>query len=308
MTVTAIASLRSAPRPCRSIAVIVMIWSPSTSSPCSSTAMTRSPSPSSARPSAAPRSTTVRRRTSGCVDPQPSLMLCPSGDSVQHVHACARRLEDARPGPEPGAVRAVEHDVEPGERVALDGGAEMRRRTRRHSPRRHRTSSRRAVDRPGHTCTCGGPRSTRAPARARLRSRPRRRRRACGRRRRSPSPRCRSTGCGSRRRSPRARPARPRRTRSPASAARRATPPGRPPTAARLRARARCRGPDARVSRPTTTRSGRSTRATARPNATTNGVVSSSSASPRTPSVPKRNTRLRRRTTAWSTAEPCGPS
>src|SRR5207253_89502 len=51
------------------------------------------------------------------------------------------------------------------------------------------------------------------------------------------------------------------------------------------------RGPDARVSRPMTTRGGCSTRATAWPRATTSGLVRSRSASPRTPSVPKRNTR-----------------
>ena len=43
------------------------------------------------------------------------------------------------------------------------------------------------------------------------------------------------------------------------------------------------------------------------PNATTNGEVRSASASPRTPSVPKRST-LAPATTASSTAAPCGPS
>src|SRR5262245_44558117 len=50
------------------------------------------------------------------------------------------------------------------------------------------------------------------------------------------------------------------------------------------------RAPDSRVSRPISTRSGARTRAMARPNATTRGVVRSTEASPRTPSVPNCST------------------
>jgi len=65
------------------------------------------------------------------------------------------------------------------------------------------------------------------------------------------------------------------------------------------------RRPDSRVSRPTTN-DAPSTRAAARPSLVTNSFVRSVSASPRTPSVPKRSTCAR--TTASSTAAPCGLS
>ena len=55
------------------------IPSPSTTSPRSSTAIRRSPSPSKARPSRAPVSTTVRCRSAVSVAPQPRLMFVPSG-------------------------------------------------------------------------------------------------------------------------------------------------------------------------------------------------------------------------------------
>src|SRR5262245_52914265 len=50
------------------------------------------------------------------------------------------------------------------------------------------------------------------------------------------------------------------------------------------------RAPDARVSRPITNSRGPSTRATARPRASTKSSLRSASALPRTPSVPKRST------------------
>ena len=56
-----------------------MRWSPSTRRPVSSTASTRSASPSKARPTWAPDSTTFRCRSWGWVDPHPALMLRPSG-------------------------------------------------------------------------------------------------------------------------------------------------------------------------------------------------------------------------------------
>ena len=97
-----------------------MSWSPSTSSPVRSTASTRSASPSNARPASAPRSTTVRRRSAGWVEPQPSLMLGPSGSAwstttlgaepAQHVGGDGRR----RP------VGAVDHEPQAGRVAALD--------------------------------------------------------------------------------------------------------------------------------------------------------------------------------------------
>ena len=64
--------------------------------------------------------------------------------------------------------------------------------------------------------------------------------------------------------------------------------------------------PEMRVSRPTST-GPPSTRAAARPRATTSSGVRSALATPRTPSVPKRRVRARP-LSAWSTAAPCGPS
>ena len=61
-------------------AQIYIILSPSTMFPNSSTAMTRSPSPSNARPASAPFSTTNSANASGCVEPTPSLMFNPSGE------------------------------------------------------------------------------------------------------------------------------------------------------------------------------------------------------------------------------------
>ena len=152
-----------------------MIWSPSTSSPRSSTAITRSPSPSSARPSAAPRSTTVRLQQLGMRRAAAVVDVAAVGRGVQHVHARAGRAQHARPDLEAGAVRAVEHDVEtvePRGRRASRAGA---RRTRRRSRRRPRTTARAG----SYVVTRGGPRSSRARPRARPRSRPRRRRAAC---------------------------------------------------------------------------------------------------------------------------------
>ena len=59
-----------------------MIASPSTTRPSASTARQRSASPSWARPRSAPWDTTACCSASMCVDPQPSLMLSPSGSAL----------------------------------------------------------------------------------------------------------------------------------------------------------------------------------------------------------------------------------
>ena len=62
-------------------AISAMMWSPSTIAPCSSQMTTRSASPSSAMPMSAPRSSTVLARRAVSVEPQPRLMLKPSGSA-----------------------------------------------------------------------------------------------------------------------------------------------------------------------------------------------------------------------------------
>ena len=58
-----------------------MMVSPSHTLPYSSTAMQRSASPSKAKPTSSPSSRTYACRRSMCVEPQPLLMLKPSGSS-----------------------------------------------------------------------------------------------------------------------------------------------------------------------------------------------------------------------------------
>ena len=81
----------------RSSAVITMIWSPSTSSPCSSTAMHTVGVAVEREPERrAPCSTTARCSDSGYVEPQSSLMLRPSGSALQHVDLAHRGSRNAR--------------------------------------------------------------------------------------------------------------------------------------------------------------------------------------------------------------------
>ena len=68
------------PRVRRALARMYSSWSPSTQRPRSSTITTRSPSPSSARPTCARTPGTVSCSNSGAVEPQPSLMLRPFGE------------------------------------------------------------------------------------------------------------------------------------------------------------------------------------------------------------------------------------
>ena len=97
---------------------IAMIWSPSTSSPRSSTAITRSASPSNASPSVgaardAPRAAAPR----GCVEPQPALMLRRRArrgsrrrvapERAQHARAAARNAAPLRSRARRAARRAA---------------------------------------------------------------------------------------------------------------------------------------------------------------------------------------------------------
>ena len=80
MTVVTIVSCFKRPCSDKYLPVINMTLSPSTTSPFSSTAIKRSPSPSNANPTWAPFSTVNFAIASGCVDPTPLLMFNPSGD------------------------------------------------------------------------------------------------------------------------------------------------------------------------------------------------------------------------------------
>ena len=282
-----------------------MIWSPSTSSPFSSTASTRSASPSSASPSVGAR---VAHRAPaaarGYVDPQPALMLRPSGSALitstrapalratRAARAPTRRRSRSRARRAARRASALERaeqvrDVRVDARRPTDrrrdvGGRPTRRRR---SPRSTQSASQLGFDR--GLGVVG---------------------RACGRRRRRSSRRCRSTGCGSPTRS---RPGTPGALREERDRGRRRD--AERPDAdalgreARRRGRLRCAGPTRACHARRGTSSAPSTRAAARPSATTNGEVRSASASPRTPSVPKRSTRAPG-ATASSTAAPCGPS
>ncbi len=117
-----------------------MRWSPSTSCPVSSTASTRSASPSNASPTAAPRSTTRRRSASGWVEPASALMLRPSGSAWSTSTEAPRRrrasgakaeaaplaqsMTTSRPSrvrPSREATTASSHSVGPG--AGAEGGS-----------------------------------------------------------------------------------------------------------------------------------------------------------------------------------------
>ena len=101
MVVVTTASPASAPRARRSSAQIARIWSPSTGVPVASTARARSPSPSKARPRSAPTPRTTSPTSARSVEPQPSLMLIPSGSTPTRVTRAPRRSKIS------GAVTAV---------------------------------------------------------------------------------------------------------------------------------------------------------------------------------------------------------
>ena len=122
MTVVTTVSPRSLPCDFRCLARMAMMKSPSTSSPEASTASTRSPSPSNARPRSKPSAATCSCRAPMCVLPQPALMLVPSGRSNSTLTCGAGLLERQRRRPVHGAVGAVDGDAHAAqvERDALD--------------------------------------------------------------------------------------------------------------------------------------------------------------------------------------------
>ena len=91
MTVTTTVLPASRPRPARSVAKRARSSSPVVAAPVWSTATSRSASPSSARPTSAPLATTAAPTRSGWVDPQPSLMLVPSGSRAMASTVAPRR-------------------------------------------------------------------------------------------------------------------------------------------------------------------------------------------------------------------------
>ena len=98
MTVTTTVLPASRPRPARSVANRASSSSPVVAAPVWSTATSRSASPSRARPTSAPLATTSAASDSGWVEPQPSLMLVPSGsygDGVARRRPGARRTSGA---------------------------------------------------------------------------------------------------------------------------------------------------------------------------------------------------------------------
>ena len=69
----------STPRASLSSARMPRTWSPSTTAPVESAAMSRSASPSSANPTSAARAATASASAPGCVAPDATLILTPSG-------------------------------------------------------------------------------------------------------------------------------------------------------------------------------------------------------------------------------------
>ena len=290
------------PRSCRSSAAITMIWSPSTMLPCSSTASTRSASPSNARPASAPvGDDRGLQRRAGRSNRTPALMFVPSGaacsttTSAPSARNAAGPSSDAAPLAQSSTTRrpssAPALDRRRGDaatygafgsaldRAAVAAAAAARRRRARNS------SSIAPLGRVVELAAAGREELD-AVVGPRVVARRDHQRRAAAR----PPRGTRAPGVGS----------------TPAS---RTTAPSACSPAARS---SRSRGPDAacRARRGTAARR-RRPRAAARPSATTSSEVRSASASPRMPSVPKRSTaapRALRASTASSTAEPCGPS
>ena len=126
MTVLTTAPPRSRPRSWRSIAAIASIWSPSTISPCSSTAITRSASPSKAKPMFAPAAVTAARSSSGCVEPHASLMFEPSGAACSTSTSAPTRAQRRGRGSERRAVPAVDDDAHAVDATPLEGLGEVR--------------------------------------------------------------------------------------------------------------------------------------------------------------------------------------
>ena len=106
---------RSSPRFAIPSAERAISSSPSWTRPEPSTASTRSPSPSKAKPISASEAATRSASASTWVEPQPALMLRPSGSTAIASTVGAEALEDRRGGAVGGAVGAVEDDLAAGE-------------------------------------------------------------------------------------------------------------------------------------------------------------------------------------------------
>ena len=95
-------------------AQMAMMWSPVELLPrARPRAITRSPSPSNARPTSAPElAAPSAASSSGCCDPQSSLMFLPSGSSWMAVTSAPSSAKIDRRHLVCGAVGAVEHDLD----------------------------------------------------------------------------------------------------------------------------------------------------------------------------------------------------
>ena len=95
MTVVTRSSFSRRPSACSIRAQMRMIWSPEMVLPFSSTAIRRSPSPSKARPMAAPVCRTALLRSPVCCEPHLSLMLKPFGSSWMTVASAPSSVKAA---------------------------------------------------------------------------------------------------------------------------------------------------------------------------------------------------------------------
>ncbi len=291
---------------------MAMIWSPSTSAP----GVVDREHPVGV---AVEREADVgarRRRpplaaSSGWVEPQPSLMLRPSGVGVEHRRRRRRaRAQDAGRERGRGAVGAVEHD-----RAARRGaGPRATPTTCVDVARRARSARRRPTPTPSPTAPPAPARRSSSAVELGLDRAPRRRRSACGRRRAkslmplSANGLCdaeiiaaghavasarRQATAGRRQHAERARRRRPRRARPAASAAS-SSGPGAPRVAAddERRSPPEHRGP----------RRGRAA------SDELGGELGVGDAADAVGAEPQRHRASRGAISAWSTAAPCGPS
>ena len=127
MTVVTTVSPRSRPLLLRCLARMAMTKSPSTRAPRASTASTRSPSPSKARPRSKPSARTNSCSASTWVEPQPWLMLSPSGSVRSSTTSAPDSLRASGAAAEHRAVGAVDGDAQPRqvERDALDDAPDV---------------------------------------------------------------------------------------------------------------------------------------------------------------------------------------
>ena len=110
MTVETTAPPRKLPAARASAASRATIWSPSITAPSAVTAMIRSASPSSAKPTSAPFALTASTQAAIAVDPTSALMLRPSGASPIACTVAPRAVQHVGQHRVTGAVCAVDHD------------------------------------------------------------------------------------------------------------------------------------------------------------------------------------------------------